>query len=144
MTPPEGPKDVTKSWVDLTKDPNNLEFGDTRRGWVNLVMNPDDTSVRLAMNKAAIDLAKGIANNPAKVVVQSQVDDPLGSTHHEAGTLVMGSPGSSVTDKDGRFHHISNAFVAGPALFPRIGSANPSLTALALARNTAQVVADSL
>jgi choline dehydrogenase-like flavoprotein len=144
MTPPDGPKDITKSWVDLTKDPNNLEFGDVRRAWVNLVMNADDTSVRLAMNKTAIDLAKNIADNPAKVVVQSQTDDPLGSTHHEAGTLFMGSPGSSVTDKDGRFHHISNAFVAGPALFTRIGSANPSLTAMALARNTAQVVVNSL
>jgi hypothetical protein len=33
---------------------------------------------------------------------------------------------------------------AGPALFPRIGSANPSLTAMALARNTAQVIVNSL
>jgi choline dehydrogenase-like flavoprotein len=134
MTPPEGAKDVTKSWVDLTKDPNNLEFGDTRRAWVNLVMNPDDTIVSLAMKKAAINLAKNIANNPAKVIVHSQRDASLGSCHHEAGTLFMGSPGSSVTDKDGRFHHISNVFVAGPALFTRIGSANPSLTAMALAR----------
>jgi choline dehydrogenase-like flavoprotein len=52
--------------------------------------------------------------------------------------------GSSITNKDGRFHHIGNAFVAGPALFPRIGSANPSLTALALARHTARVIVDSL
>jgi hypothetical protein len=27
MTPVEGPKDTSKSWIDLTKDPNNLEFG---------------------------------------------------------------------------------------------------------------------
>jgi choline dehydrogenase-like flavoprotein len=144
MTPPEGPKDLSKSWMDLTKDPNNLEFGSIRRAWVNLVMNADDTAVRLAMNKAAIDLAKGIASNPAKVVVQSQADDPLGSTHHEAGTMWIGSPGSSITNKDGRFHHINNAFVAGPVLFPRIGSANPSLTAMALARNTASVIVGSL
>jgi choline dehydrogenase-like flavoprotein len=144
MTPPDGPKDPSKSWVDLTKDPNNLEFGTTRRAWVNLVTNADDDSVRLAMNQAAIDLAKKIAINPANVVVKSQVNDPLGSTHHEAGTLWMGSPGSSITDKDGLFHHISNVYVAGPALFPRIGSANPSLTAMALARNTAQVIVNSL
>jgi hypothetical protein len=144
MTPVEGPKNVVKSWVDLTKDPNNLEFG-TRRAWVNLVMNADDTTVRLAMNKAAIDLAKAIATDPTKVVIQSQGDDPLGSTHHEAGTLWMGSDGTnSVTDKDGRFHNVQNTYVAGPALFPRIGSANPTLTALALARNTAHVIANSL
>ena len=144
MTPPEGAKDVSKSWVDLTKDPNNLEFGNVRRAWVNLVMNADDTAVRLAMNAAAIDLAKKIANDPSKVVIQSVKEDPIGSTHHEAGTLWMGPPGASITDKDGRFHHINNAYVAGPALFPRIGSANPSLTATALARHTAQVIANSL
>jgi hypothetical protein len=143
MTPPDGPKNVSKSWVDLTNDPNNLEFGSTRRAWVNLVTNADDEGVRLAMNQAAIDLARNIANNPANVIVKPTVNDPLGSTHHEAGTLWMGSPGSSITDKDGRFHHISNAYVAGPALFPRIGSANPSLTAMALARNTAQVIVNS-
>jgi choline dehydrogenase-like flavoprotein len=143
MTPPDGPKNLSKSWVDLTKDPNNLEFGSTRRAWVNLVTNADDDSVRLAMNQAAVDLARNIANNPVNVIVKPTVNDLLGSTHHEAGTLWMGSPGSSITDKDGRFHHISNAYVAGPALFPRIGSANPSLTAMALARNTAQVIVDS-
>ena len=96
------------------------------------------------MNAAAIDLAKKIANDPSKVVIQSVKEDPIGSTHHEAGTLWMGAQGASITDKDGRFHHINNAYVAGPALFPRIGSANPSLTATALARHTAQVIANSL
>lgn len=144
MTPPEGPKDQTKSWVTLTDDPNNLEFGDTRRAWVNLVMNSDDAAVSLAMNEAVINLAGNVAKDPAKAAVHLQRDVALGSCHHEAGTLFMGSPGSSVTDKDGKFHHISNAFVAGPALFTRIGSANPSLTAMALARNTAQVIVSSL
>lgn len=144
MTNPDGPKDLSKSWLDLTKDPNNLEFSDTRRAWVNLVTNADDTAVGLAMNAAAIDLAKKIAINPANVIVKSQTNDPIGSTHHEAGTLWMGAPGSSITNKDGRFHHINNAYVAGPALFPRLGSANPSLTAVCLARNTAKVIANSL
>jgi choline dehydrogenase-like flavoprotein len=143
MTPPEGAKVLSKSWVDLTKDPNSVEFATTRRAWVNLVTNADDDSVRTAMNKAAIDLAKNIANDPTKVVLKSQINDALGSTHHEAGTLWMGNPGSSITDKDGRFHHISNVYVAGPALFPRIGSANPSLTAMALARDTARAIVNS-
>src|SRR5262249_62375236 len=108
------------------------------------VKNSDDDTVRSAMNKAAIDLAKKIATNPSKVVIESQKDDPLGSTHHEAGTLWVGAPGSSITNKDGKFHHISNAYVAGPALFPRIGSANPTLTALALARNTASAIVNVL
>ena len=55
----------------------------------------------------------------------------------------MGDPGSSVTDSMGRFHNVTNAYVAGPALFPSIGSANPSLTGLTLARRTAQAIIDA-
>ena len=50
------------------------------------------------------------------------------------------SPASSVTNLDGKFHHLRNTYVAGPALFPRLGSANPSLTALTLARRTAAAI----
>src|SRR4051812_2845518 len=67
-------------------------------------------------------------------IVQQQMRDGLGTTHHEAGTLWMGATDTdSVTDTSGRFHHVSNAYVVGPAVFPTLGSANPSLTALALA-----------
>jgi choline dehydrogenase-like flavoprotein len=71
----------------------------------------------------------------------NKVRDQLGSTHHEAGTLWMGaSVQDSLTGLDGRFHHVANAYVAGPALFPTLGSANPSLTALTLARRTAKAI----
>jgi len=61
--------------------------------------------------------------------------DGLGTTHHEAGTLWMGdNPSTSVTNADGRFHAVTNAYVVGPALFPTIGSPNPMLTGVALAR----------
>jgi hypothetical protein len=53
----------------------------------------------------------------------------------------MGNDSStSVTDLNGRFHHRANVYVAGPALFPAIGSANPSLTALTLARRTGNAI----
>ncbi|HEU4994910.1 MAG TPA: family 16 glycoside hydrolase [Gemmatimonadaceae bacterium] len=75
-------------------------------------------------------------NDPA-----NKVRDGVGTTHHEAGTLWMGAtPDVSVTDTVGRFHHRRNAYVAGPALFPAIGSANPTLTALTLARRTASAI----
>src|SRR5262249_57150440 len=41
---------------------------------------------------------------------------------------------------DGRFHHIANAYVAGPDTSPTLGSANPSLTAITLARRTAVAI----
>lgn len=78
-------------------------------------------------------------NDPA-----NKVRDGVGTTHHEAGTLWMGSsPTTSVTDLNGRFHNKKNVCVAGPALFPALGSANPSLTALTLARRTALAIATS-
>ena len=41
---------------------------------------------------------------------------------------------TSVTDSNCRFHQVTNAYVAGPALFPTIGSPNPMLTGVALVR----------
>jgi hypothetical protein len=68
--------------------------------------------------------------------------DGLGTTHHEAGTLHMGDdPSRSVTDANGRFHFVTNAYAAGPALFPTIGSPNPMLTGVALARRMADQLA---
>jgi hypothetical protein len=94
------------------------------------------------MDQAALALAHKLANdNPDLIHILGQQRDGLGTTHHEAGTLWMGAdPATSVTDLEGRFHHVGNSYVAGPALFPTLGSANPSLTALTLARRTAQAV----
>ena len=128
------------NWMDLSDQTDEFEI---RRAWVNLVASQDDNALWNTMDKAALDLAKALANNdPAKLKVIAQTRDGLGTTHHEAGTMWMGTgTNDSVTNLDGRFHHISNAYVAGPALFPTLGSANPSLTAIALARRTAAAIA---
>jgi choline dehydrogenase-like flavoprotein len=143
VTPPDGPKDLNKKWVNLTKDPDNLEFSNVPRAWVNLPETDDDGKVRTFMNQQILELAQKLVADPTQVTVGKQSNSDLGSTYHEAGTLWMGAAGQSLTNQDGRFHHIANAYVAGPALFPTIGSANPTLTALALARNTAAVIVKS-
>lgn len=84
-----------------------------------------------AMDAAALDVARAFGATPANADV---VRDTLGTTHHETGTLWMGDAEDSVTDTDCKFRHIKNAYVAGPALFPTIGSPNPMLTGIALAR----------
>lgn len=67
--------------------------------------------------------------------------DTLGSTHHEGGTLWMGDdPASSVTDAWGRFHESDNLYAVGPAVLPTLGSPNPMLSGVALARRTADHV----
>lgn len=68
--------------------------------------------------------------------------DTLGTTHHESGTLWMGEkPESSVTDETGRIWETENLYVVGPALLPTIGSPNPMLSGVALARRTADKIA---
>ena len=61
--------------------------------------------------------------------------DGIGTTHHEAGSLAMGAnPAISATNSDGRLHEVANTYIAGPALFPSLGSPNPMLTGVAISR----------
>jgi choline dehydrogenase-like flavoprotein len=65
----------------------------------------------------------------------------LGTTYHESGTLWMGdSSTTSVTDNVGRFHHISNGYACDQSVFPTVGSVNPVLTGLTLAKRLAEQV----
>jgi len=143
---------VAPSWVDLSPDQTD-EYG-FPRAWVNLPQSSADFGLWDTMDDAAISLAQKLAKDPKNIEYQydggwhaappprGKVRDGLGTTHHEAGTLWMGTDfTTSVAGLDGRLHHMTNAYVAGPALFPTLGSANPSLTALALARMTASAIA---
>lgn len=149
--------------VTRDQDPTQVDFGE-RKVWVNLQPSAKDFQLWKAMDKASDELAVQLANGHKVDVLhpvtgaelKKGVDaatlstevphksrdqdpngrrDPLGSTHHEAGTLRMGDdPNTSVTDANCRFHGIGNVYVASPALFPTIGSPNPMLTGIALAR----------
>lgn len=67
--------------------------------------------------------------------------DELGSTHHDAGTMRMGDDTiDAVTNDFGRIHDVTNCYVVGPALFPTVGSPNPMLTGVALARRTGDLL----
>jgi choline dehydrogenase-like flavoprotein len=139
--PSAQPGDVKKSWVNLAwqSDPRT----GTPRAWVNLEPSDADLTAWKEMEDAAVALAIAVAGSAADIQNITVNRNGIGTTHHEAGTLWMGSPGQSVTDSFGKFHHVANAYVAGPALFPVIGSANPSLTATTLARRTADAIVAS-
>lgn len=67
--------------------------------------------------------------------------DDLGTTHHDAGTMRMGdNVADAVTNDFGRVHDTTNCYIAGPALFPTVGSPNPMLTGVALARRTSDLL----
>jgi choline dehydrogenase-like flavoprotein len=57
----------------------------------------------------------------------------IGGAHHMGTARMHDSPRHGVVDRDGRVHGIANLFVAGSAVFPTVGYANPALTSLALA-----------
>lgn len=139
------------SFVRLDPEPD--EFG-MRRAFVEIVPSHKDNTLWAVMDEATDDLAKIFAGNHkfevftnsgvvevspgddlSQVFPYYQRHDGLGTTHHEAGSLWMGNdPTKSVTNANGRFHHVQNAYVAAPALFPTIGSPNPMLTGVALGR----------
>ena len=53
--------------------------------------------------------------------------------HHIGTTRMHDSAKQGVVNRDCRVHGISNLFVAGSSVFPTSGSANPTLTLVALA-----------
>lgn len=71
--------------------------------------------------------------------------DDLGTTHHDAGTMRMGDNiADAVTNDFGRIHDTTNCYVASPALFPTVGSPNPMLTGVALARRAGDLLNSSV
>lgn len=143
------------SWMNLSPYETD-EFG-VPRAWVNLSVAQGDLQLWQAMDQAAIALAQTIAGAASNIEYLydggwKSTPPPLnrsfpewhrglGTTYHECGTLWMGdNPATSVTDANGRFHHISNAYACDQSLFPTGGSANPVLTGLALARRVAEAV----
>ncbi|TMA57371.1 MAG: DUF1080 domain-containing protein [Deltaproteobacteria bacterium] len=127
------------SRVDL--DSGTDEYG-IRRAFVTLTATQRDNDLWAVMDATMSQVANVFANGQPMQLIQSgpggvPAHDGLGTTHHETGTLWMGTdPTKSVTDPDGRFHHTENLYAAGPCLFPSIGSPNPMLTGIALARRT--------
>jgi len=123
------------SRVDL--DMHTDEYG-VRRASVTLTPTQLDQDLWTAMDAAMVKVASVFA--PGQTI-PPPVHDGLGTTHHEAGTLRMDpDPTRGVTDADGRFHFTENLYAAGPALFPSVGSPNPMLTGIALARRTGDLI----
>ena len=138
----------TTSWIDLS--PFESDRG-VPRAYVQVKLAPEDDQTWRAMDRAAVALAQAVAGDPTKIQYlydggfQTQpfpLDRPfpewhrgLGTTYHESGTLWMGEdPATSVTNPVGRFHHVQNAYACDQSVFPTVGSVNPVLTGLTLAR----------
>jgi hypothetical protein len=109
---------------DPAQPAETAQTANDRDLWDAMDQTSDDVHQVIVGASAGVDLARN--------------RDGLGTTHHEGGTLWMGTdPSASVTTSNARFHHVVNAYVAGPALLPTIGSPNPMLSGVALARRLA-------
>jgi hypothetical protein len=96
----------------------------------------------LASANTTISVAAGTQDErlAALAAFRNRRDD-LGTTHHEAGTMRMGDNiANAVTNDFGRIHDVTNCYIAGPALFPAVGSPNPMLTGVALGRRTGDLL----
>jgi choline dehydrogenase-like flavoprotein len=129
-------------WIDLSPFERD-QFG-FRRAFVNLAISPAEARLWNAMDAATVELARKLAREDDRVIrIISSSRDGLGTTYHESGTLWMGDcPATSVTDNNGRFHHVANAYCVDHALFPTVGSVNPVLTGLTLTRKIAEHIAN--
>ena len=106
-----------------------------------LIYSHDDYTARGA------DVAKDLHTRIFQAMGATEIahDPGLGGAGHLMGTARMGhDAATSVTDGFGRAHDHANLFIAGSALFPTSGTANPTLTIAALALRTAAEIGDQL
>ncbi len=67
-----------------------------------------------------------------------------GGHHHIGTTRKSADPATGVVDAAGRVHGTANLYVAGSSVFPTCGSANPTLTIVALALRLATHLQETL
>ena len=140
-----------KSWIGVNPPLGSASDNDTYfengqpisipKTYINLIETAADQKVRSAQTKAAQDLIKVFSTTaqPLKKNDEDRNEDGVGTTFHESGTLWMDIDyNKSVTDINGRFHHVANAYVVDQSIFPTVGSANPVPTGLALSRMVAR------
>ena len=96
------------------------------------VRPPSDTT-RIGTVSNAYNL---LDSQPDEPTAPAWYLSPLGSVDHEGCTLPFGR----VLAETGEFYGIQGLYAVGPCTFPRLGTANPSLTTLTLAKRTAMLL----
>ena len=91
---------------------------------------------RLSMGRSQDLLAAAVSRtgNRVESLLDGRELPPAlsGGMHHMGTTRMHDSPRMGVVDRHGRVHGVSNLYIAGSAVFPTVGYANPTLTLLAL------------
>lgn len=146
---------VGNSKADPTVFLGSTETQNDRTTWQEMDAAADKIALIFAGNEPFEILPNGASAIPVPAGTRAQRltalasfknrRDDLGTTHHDAGTMRMGDKiADAVTNDFGRIHDTTNCYVAGPALFPTVGSPNPMLTGVALGRRTADLLNNSV
>ena len=90
--PSAQPGDTKQSWINLAlqNDPRI----NRPRAWVNLDPSDADVTAWKEIEDAAVALLKAVAGSPADVQNIQINRNQIGTTHHEAGTMWMGTQAS--------------------------------------------------
>ena len=131
---------IPKAFVRFTETPADKQVREAQSGSAfifveTLAGQPRGSATNTTNPNAPIEYFSGKDPNPD--------EDGIGTTYHECGTLWMGTDyEQSVTDVNGRFHHVYNAYCVDQSLFPTAGSANPVPTGIALSRKVARSIVE--
>ena len=136
---------VFQNCIELTHE---LDKFSLPRIVINRTLHPKDLDGVIAANQLMAKKIKnaGLAETTLcaeKNALRQLIEASSGDGYHQIGTARMGVDRSeSVTDADCRVHGIRNLFVAGSAVFPRSGQANPTFSIICLAYRLARFLRD--
>ena len=129
------------SRVTLASGADALGMPQLRVDWRHLPADID--TVRLSLRALSADLARtGAAtlDYDEAALEEMVLRDGAYGGHHIGTARMAASPQDGVVDGDCLVHGMRNLFVAGSAVFPTSGQANPTLTIVALALRLASHV----
>jgi len=136
--------------IDIKQIPrsfNTLQF-DGPTGAISLDWDINSDDARVAIDhvcRAKVVLESLLAKNPVSLewllpdnwdhvaVMTGHLQAIATDTFHAAGGLRFGNDDKAIVDCDLRLRDVPSVSVLGTAVFPRVGTSNPTLTLLALA-----------
>ena len=126
----------------ITLDTQRDELGLRRAVMDWRLTDLDRTSMQAGMWLLGGSMARNgigrVQAGPEQLQTPEAGGEFLHGGHHQYGTTRMGdSPRNSVVDRQCRVHGLANLYIAGSAVFPTTGYANPTLTIVALSARLA-------